>query len=162
MIRKLEQLQYLKTETYEKILWFDDNGVIRNAVTRDVEDCASNFEVIFDNFPDVNFGPLLPTLAFDGCYLTCGVAKQGDLFQEVIEETSMKLRDFISLIVRMNISFVGSCLGTRADLESALRLCAAGKLRLPEPISYQPSNAIDFLKHSFAEKEKLGKIVLQM
>jgi NADPH:quinone reductase-like Zn-dependent oxidoreductase len=134
------------------------DDVLRNAGAQVLRppghETLGGFECVFDPFLDAHIAWAMPLVAPGGRYVTCGVrttkaARAGDSYADALEMAVVK-----------NVHLIGNCLGTTADLRTALADYAAGAydVRLDSVFRGEESVA-PFLDRTFNDPGRLGKTV---
>lgn len=127
--------------------------------TKDI--LEQNITHIFDPFFDMNIGQALEYLQVGGKYITCGLRDQHPLLSKnapvSVEPT---VRFALTQSICKNITILGNCLGSTADLERAIRL--QNKMRTGPIIDqeYTLKRSIEFINRSFFNSGRFGKCVL--
>lgn len=129
-----------------------------------MKESLEDFKVthVFDNFPDLYF-PLLYDSLSDGClYLFVGYLNQGSMFQTRCPSEQFSWQELLTKMVVKNISFIGSCLGSKADLETIIDLINQKKLFPSVDSVYSFSDISDYFDRSFNSQKRVGKVSLKM
>ncbi|WP_106831614.1 quinone oxidoreductase family protein [Parabacteroides pacaensis] len=112
------------------------------------------FNAIFDPFYNVYMEKVIPFVAMNGRYITCGL--------EPMRNPQTKISDMAMIMEHCminNISLIGNCLGTTADLQTALNDFETKKFDILIDSVYNENDILMFLQKSFGIKERLGKVV---
>jgi NADPH:quinone reductase-like Zn-dependent oxidoreductase len=112
---------------------------------------------VLDPFCDVHFGLSAKLLAFGGRYVTCGVTGTGPSRMATAQDYGAAL---VSMIQK-NVTVITNCLGRQDDLEFAIELCAAGRLRVVVDSILGEDKAADFCTRSFLSEARVGKVIMQ-
>lgn len=117
------------------------------------------FAAIVDPFHDLYFRRLAGYLGHQGTYMSCGFANQyAGSVQPGDTDDSAGLAGALRRLISRCGSFVGHCLGTRADLDEALADYLAGRLRVPLD-SVHTGPPAPFLQRSWSDVNRVGKVV---
>ena len=99
-------------------------------------------------------------MAFGGRYITCG------LYNQHLEYTSRSCasipkldRSTIAMILMKNLTIMGNCIGTTADLENALCDYSNGRLNVVIDSVFRGTQVAEFFERSFSAPDRLGKVV---
>jgi NADPH:quinone reductase-like Zn-dependent oxidoreductase len=115
-------------------------------------------DVIIDPFFDLHLNDAIELLSFGGRYITCGLARQIGLDDSPAAELT---RGLMLKVMLKNLSIIGNCLGTTADLTEALKDYDAGRHRVRIDSTFSAEDATAFVAHTFTSKKRLGKVVCQ-
>ena len=117
-------------------------------------------DCVLDPFADVGLGRAVGLLAMGGRYVTCGLADQAsDLAGPAAAPSPWSVRDIMAAAIMRNVTIVGNCLGTTADLRRALSDYAGGSLRPVVDSVHTGPSVGGFLRRTFEDPERFGKVV---
>jgi NADPH:quinone reductase-like Zn-dependent oxidoreductase len=116
-------------------------------------------EVVFDPFFDLHLDAGVRSLVHGGRYITCGVAAQNAHVAAQLAGQSADLAAVMRRVILYNISVIGNCLGTAADLDAALAAFADGSLTTPIDSVHTGENSHAFLSRTFLDTSRFGKVV---
>lgn len=143
-----EMVHPAEVRVIKKEIRYDD--VIESGITH-----------VFDPFFDMNLSLAMQYLKMNGTYVTCGLRDQHPLLSEEIPKTVEPIvRLAVAQAILKNITIKGNCLGETKDLENAIDLFhTKGCTPIIDKI-YALEQSLDFVKNTFFNKKKFGKIVL--
>lgn len=127
------------------------------------------FDVVFDPFFDLHLPVIIDYISINGVYITCGMLGQHPRILDADLTTSHNqlnlnqgnLSNVMVQAILRNISLIGNCIGTTADLQKALQLIVNGDMKTPIIDSvYKVEEGVDFLSRSFLSKDRFGKVVM--
>lgn len=120
---------------------------------------AGDVDCIFDPFADLHLRNSLKLLAIGGRYITCGFVHQYQtLFGDAHRPDGADIGDALSDLVFRNLTIVGNCMGSRADLQAAVDAHARGSFDLPIDSVFRGEQLAPFLERSFAAPDRFGKV----
>jgi NADPH:quinone reductase-like Zn-dependent oxidoreductase len=133
-----------------------DDADLRTTATR-----LEGFDAVVDPFLDVHLGKVLPCMGYGARYVTCGVADQyGKIAGQVVPNVrAMDLADVMHVVMIHNLELIGNCLGTREDLQQALRDYASGQLHVQLDSVHRGGDAVGFLDRTYNAPDRFGKVV---
>lgn len=111
-------------------------------------------DVVFAPFADVALEGALGALRPGGRLVFCGLRRPA-----AREEGA--LAPLLVALIERNLTLVGNCLGTVDDLADAVAAWERGALRVPldRTMPAAPGSAAAFFHRTFADRERLGKVV---
>lgn len=115
------------------------------------------FDAIIDPFVDVHFKQLIGLLDFNGRYITCGMLNMASLPHNAWAEEAW--HQALSTLIIKNISLIGNCLGTTADIKNAIQDYQAGRFQVMLDSVFPETTPGAFIKRTFASSDRLGKVV---
>ena len=121
---------------------------------------CGGFIAAFDPFLDMHAAVLLPLLARGGRIVTCGTRRAaGWETGSGSGLVSRPLEDALSPLIVKQLSIIGNCLGTTADLTAAADLWSHGLLPVPldTVTGDQPDAAGVFMDSTFSQRPALRK-----
>lgn len=117
------------------------------------------FDVVLDAFSDTYLVYLVERLNTNARYLTCGIFNQSS--QKMMEVKPTNLSALIASLMMRNVSLIGNCLGSTADLKEGLKNYEKNKMVI-DTIYNDQDNLSDFIAKSYNVKnDKFGKVVYQ-
>lgn len=118
-------------------------------------------ECVLDVYADLYFLHALGWLARGGVFVTCGVVDQyqRSLLGTRVSNVSFDLTDAFATMVAKNVRVIGSCLGVPSDLEAALRDFENRAFRTVVDSTFSGGQIGEYLKRSFTDAERFGKVV---
>jgi NADPH:quinone reductase-like Zn-dependent oxidoreductase len=133
----------------------DAEGRAGHDVLRRIAIAAGGFDCVFDPFLDANMPWAMPLVAHRARYITCGVRTgqatgAGDEYATALE----------AMIVR-NVELIGNCLGSTADLRTAMADYAAGEYDIVIDSVFDGGAAAPFLRRTFVDRGRVGKAVFR-
>lgn len=131
---------------------------LRAALESDAQ-ARGPFTHVFDPFCDIHFPLVLEHMAMDGRYVTCGFFRQHNSYPEI---ENVDHRRAWQALIAGNLIIRGNCLGSRADLETALAEHAAGVFTIPLDSHYSFDRPAEFLLRTYGEPQKFGKVVCRL
>lgn len=116
---------------------------------------------IFDPFFDMNLDLAMKCIKMDGTYVTCGIRDQHPIISEETPKTVEPIvRIALSQAIIKNVTLKGNCLGGTEDLEKAIDLFyKKGCAPIIDKV-YTVEQGLDFVKNTFFNRRKFGKMVL--
>ncbi len=118
------------------------------------------FNAVIDPFFDVYLGQVMPVIAAEGRYTTCGMyAQPGVGVETVIKKLPKNLDRIIGIAMIKNIQIIGNCIGKTFDLENAIQDYDEGKLAVAVDSIYQGEQVSEFFERSFNSTDRFGKVV---
>jgi len=120
-----------------------------------------NFDIVFDPFADVFFEKLLPFMAVNGKYITCGLYKQKPEFTDQHQTGSVSFGYLLAHMIMKNVQLIGNCLGTTQDLLNGIEDIKNGRLNINIQNIYQLDELGAFIEKAFNDKSRIGKVVLK-
>ncbi|AIM35481.1 hypothetical protein KO02_01505 [Sphingobacterium sp. ML3W] len=141
---------------YEKSLIISDDVKRLSQIDKIYEEIKiyGKFDFIIDPFADNNLFRIIDLMGMNSKYVTCGIANQFSTQQHSIDAT-----DFFSKIIMKNLTIIGNCLGSTADLQKALREFEMGNFEVP--IGAIVNNLNEFMSLTFTKKIVPGKIIFK-
>ncbi len=113
------------------------------------------FEAVLDPFADVNLPRTLRLAGFGARIVTCGSRRRP------APSDVGNIEGALHALVRKQVSIIGSCLGTTADLAAGVERWTRGAL--PVPIdSVHAESAGNFFRRTFVEPDRFGKVVFDI
>jgi len=120
------------------------------------------FNAVIDPFFDVYLGKVLPVMAPDSRYITCGLWEQYSMPGKEADAIAGEMyRKALVNAMFNNVHIICNCIGTTKDLQRALT--DYGEARLPVIIDTvcTGQNVGSFLERTFGSHGHFGKIVFQ-
>ncbi len=130
--------------------------------TKDFSDKNINlpyFNAVIDPFHDLYFCSVIERVAYDGKYVSCGMYRQNPIFKDAEIVNNKHLFQILRHCLGRNISIIGNCLGTREDLETAIKSYQKGKFKILVDSTYSDKDIHPFLSKTFHTTPKFGKVV---
>lgn len=119
------------------------------------------FDVVFDPYFDLHLEKAVNQMKSRGRYITCGFKNQHPNFAEDIDKlTSNNLKNIIKTVMINNLSLIGNCIGTSADLEHAISNYDKDKFIVPIDGCYSSEEGSDFIERTYNTRGRLGKAVM--
>lgn len=125
------------------------------------------FTVVLDPFFDLHVERVMDLLAIGGRYVTCGLQGQHPGFAERADvqeggADGMTSLDRVLLQAMMkNISLIGNCIGTSADLHAALCLFGRGEMNPPHDTTFRAGDGAGFLRRTYVDPGRQGKVIME-
>jgi NADPH:quinone reductase-like Zn-dependent oxidoreductase len=110
------------------------------------------WSAVFDPFSDVYLPRVVPFLALDGRYVTCGVS---GAVATVAPASNLWLAD----VIVKRLTIMGNCLGETADLSAAWAAYCRGELPVAIDSVWRGDAFDRFLTRSFDAPDRFGKVV---
>ncbi len=117
------------------------------------------FDVVFDPFFDIHLSYLIPRINYNGKYITCGLYSQHSLYREDNWVKSQNYMFSLSEVISRNVSIIGNCIGATMDLQKAISDYMNGSFSIIIDSIHNHNSISEFLKKSFHEKPRFGKVV---
>lgn len=120
------------------------------------------FDVIIDPFSDMYLHQLYRSLNLNGKYITCGIYEQS-LPPDPDFDAARKdlMNGLLATMIVQNLTIIGNCLGTSADLHDAINAYEKGDLVVPVDSVFSGMEIEPFFRRSFCENDKFGKVVFK-
>lgn len=157
--RKTEVQQFQRMGLQNIILIEDRNNFnLDHAFSTNVKQFGF-FDIVIDPFADMHLLKLVNYMSFNGRYVTCGFYHQSK--REIPEPgvNGENLTYLLTSMISRNIQLIGNCLGSSADLEHALSDYKNGIFSIYTDQVYRDGDVEGFVKSSFSDTQKFGKIV---
>jgi NADPH:quinone reductase-like Zn-dependent oxidoreductase len=136
---------------------FTEHEQIRTAVRT-----VGGFAGCIDPYFDLYLTRIVGLLAPGGRYVTCGFFDQHlAITREPFPGHAPDYGAVMQLAMVRNISLIGNCVGTSADLQRAVGDYAAGRLDVAIDRTYTDGDAAPFVARTFTDRTRLGKVVYQ-
>ncbi len=120
---------------------------------------AGEIDCVFDPFADLHMRRSLKLLGIGGRYITCGFLHQYQtLFGDAPRPDGADLGEVLGDLVFRNLTIVGNCMGSRADLEAAVDAHARGQFDVPIDSVFSGEQIAPFLERSFCAPDRFGKV----
>lgn len=123
---------------------------------------VGGFAAVLDPFFDLYLERAVPVLASSGVYVTCGLERQFPSRAEVLGgfvRRPVLHDDVLGAALARNVSITANCLGSTADLESAVGAFVAGQIQVELDRVLEAESAAAFLSRTYCERDRLGKVV---
>jgi NADPH:quinone reductase-like Zn-dependent oxidoreductase len=121
------------------------------------------FAAVIDPYFDIYLSKVLPLLRPRGSYVTCGLFEQHytALAKMVLPSGMTDYRSAMLMAMRQNHVIHANCLGTREDLENALKDCDAGRTKVPIDSVIRNGDVAKFLDRTYTAQDRFGKVVFE-
>jgi NADPH:quinone reductase-like Zn-dependent oxidoreductase len=118
------------------------------------------FAAVFDPFLDVHLPLAVKVLGMGGRIVSCGVQRAGN--PSAVGDGDA-LGAVLAMLVWKQATIIGNCLGTTADLRTAIDLWADGRLPvvIDSIVDEGPGQVRAFLDRTFTAPDRLGKVVFR-
>lgn len=116
------------------------------------------FNVVIDPFFDLYFSHVIEQITPGGRYVTCGMYMQSHLFKKGNFTPPKHMFQILQHCMINNISIIGNCLGTRADLENAIESYQRGEFNIQMDSVYTGREILPFLSKTFHIFPRFGKV----
>jgi NADPH:quinone reductase-like Zn-dependent oxidoreductase len=127
---------------------------------RELYQQTGGFDAVIDPFFDLHLDKVLPLMAFNGRYITCGVYDQySKLIGEAFQPTGFIDVNIMCMAMIRNLQIIGNCIGLRADLAQALNEYAAGDLSVVIDSVHHQSDIGSFFDRTYNARDRFGKVV---
>lgn len=152
--RSIPQLKALGLNNIFLVPPDSDNSLINIPEVREDVIHHGRFDYVIDPFADTNLLKCLSVIAMGGKYIYCGLSDQVKFSEQLINSNH-----FLNILTA-NISIIGNCLGSSAQLEKPIALFEAQKLPvvLDEVIE---NDIVRFFDRSFTDRNRFGKVVFK-
>lgn len=121
------------------------------------------FTHVFDPFIDINLPMGVRLLTIGGVYTTCGFLNQhAELNSFSAELLGTGVQEGLRTMIVNNLRLQGNCLGSRSDLDRAVKLYNEGVDPVIVDGRFTVGSVIDFIESSFFNSGKMGKVVMEM
>ncbi len=118
------------------------------------------FDAVVDPFFDIHLHKVVPLMAFNARYITCGLADQYSDYVDQRETTDTQSITAAMLPAMMyNLELLGNCLGTTDDLRRGVDDCAQGALSVPIDSVHDGDSVAEFLERTYIADDRTGKVV---
>lgn len=154
-----KHLKMLKSMGLKELIVIDRNNV--RDFQRQIFELSKNheFDVIIDPFADTWMFSTIKCLKHFGKYVTCGFYDQNKSPNAVSSHISQLYKEFLTVLIKKNITVIGNCLGTRDDLEFALRNYKELENKMISKVYSKSDSISDFINSTFNDPNKLGKVI---
>jgi NADPH:quinone reductase-like Zn-dependent oxidoreductase len=117
------------------------------------------YRAIIDPFCDIYLPWVLPLLGAEGKYITCGLQDQHTRITGATgrENPGLNPAMLLGTLIVGNLSIIGNCLGTTADLQAALDDHAAGRFPVVVDQVFHANQPAAFLARSFLDRGRFGR-----
>lgn len=123
---------------------------------REINSCVNNtggFQYVIDPFIDSNLVKVIPSIAMNGKYITCGISDQFN------GDSRLNLPPLLfGILIMKNVSIIGNCLGTSQHLYAAIKDFSLNKLQVPIKAVLN-TDLGSFIEKSFTKVDGIGKVV---
>jgi len=129
---------------------------------RETVERIGGFNAVIDPFFDAYLGKVLPTMAPDSRYITCGLFEQYTVpGKEANAVAGEMYRNALINAMLNNVHIIGNCIGTTKDLQHALTDYERERLPVIIDTVYTGHNVGAFLERTYGSHSRFGKIVFQ-
>jgi NADPH:quinone reductase-like Zn-dependent oxidoreductase len=113
------------------------------------------FDAVLAPLGDVVLPDVARRIRDGGRIVTCGLRRPS------ARGTGTPLAPVLAALIEGNVTLVANCLGTPADLDTALAAWRSGALRTPidRVIDARPGQAAAFFERTFSDPARVGKVV---
>jgi NADPH:quinone reductase-like Zn-dependent oxidoreductase len=118
-------------------------------------------DAVLDPFFDLHLDAALDVLRPFGRYITCGFSGQTAESMNAARTASLRAAGILQKAMSRNLTIMGNCLGTTADLGRALDDFEAGLLQPVVDSTYGGDDVRGFLERSFSDPGRFGKVVFE-
>lgn len=131
----------------------------KTGAVSDYVDKHGAFDAVVDPFSDIYMPGLFAIMGFGSRYTTCGVADQHThlVGKEPIGNV-MPVGDFTSRMLMFNITLIGNCLGSTADLQAAVDDAVEGRFAVDRFATTTVSDPKAFFKATYLDRNCFGKV----
>lgn len=138
----------------ERPLSFTGDPAVREVMAQ------GGYAAVFDPFADLHLPAASEVLRSFGTYVTCGLEDQRSALLPSRATPRMRGAPILGAMLLKNLTLMGNCLGSTADLASALAAHAAGEWRVAvDSVHDDTGDAAGFLHRCWVAPDRFGKVV---
>ncbi len=155
--RRQEGVAALRRRGVQDVIAMDEDPGSSLATHRRLSALAG-VDCVFDPFADLHLRHSLELMAVGGRYVTCGFVHQYQTLLGQTQPDGADLSGALAALIFRNLTIIGNCMGSRADLTAAIDAHVRGRFDLPIDSVFRGDQIAPFLERSFASPDRFGKV----
>ncbi len=155
-------VEELKAAGVKEVIVLDKkpNSLLENRYIHQIFKKTGGFDCVFDPFFDIYLAQAVDLMKDNAKYITCGFYNQySDLIDQKSLDYSLSCSEIMTKVILKNIQIAGNCLGTKKDLENALKDYTSGNFKVIIDSVFTGNQVKEFFTRTYNAPDRFGKIV---